>query len=79
MADKFYRPRLSIEISEQQAKALQDLVPWGLKNQLFCVIVDDIIRLAASHGQQFLAAVLASAIHLEDYSTAMAELKKEDC
>jgi len=64
-----YRPRLSIEISDEQAHELKTLIPWGLKNQLFTVIIDDVIRLSKLHGQHFIAAILARALKLEDYST----------
>lgn len=67
--DKSYRPRLSVEITPEQQRDLQRLVPWGVKNQLFCVIVDDVIRLMKEHGQTFLAAILAKAIRLEDYTS----------
>jgi len=64
-----YRPRLSIEISLEQSQALRNLIPWGLRRQLFQTIVDDVIRLTRSHGHTFIAAVLSSSIKLEDYSS----------
>ena len=66
-----YRPRLSIEITNQQAKDLRSLIPWGLKNQMFCTIIDDVIRLAKAHGPNFLAGVLSRSIQLEEYSNIM--------
>ena len=68
-----HRPRLSIEISLKQANDLRELIPWGLKNQLFSVIVDDVIRLTRKHGPDFLSAILARAIGLEGYSIKMEE------
>ncbi len=67
--DESYRPRLSIEITTKQANELRQLIPWGLKNQLFNVITDDVIRLAKLHGPNFLAAILARSIQLENYSS----------
>ena len=64
MTDKPYRPRLSIELTEQQANELRDLVPWGLKNSLFQIIVDDVIELIKKHGQIFVAALLDRKIKL---------------
>lgn len=72
-----YRPRLSIDLTPQQANALRDLIPWGLKGQLFSIIIDDIIRLARTHGQQFLAAVLARGIRLENYSKLGKDLEND--
>jgi len=64
-----YRPRLSIEISDQQARELRDLIPWGLRKQLFTVIVEDVIRLTRKYGHTFIAAVIAGKIQLADYSS----------
>jgi len=64
MTDKPYRPRLSIELTEQQANELRNLVPWGLKNSLFQIIVDDVIELIKKHGQIFVAALLDRKIKL---------------
>lgn len=72
------RPRLSIEISYDQANALRDLIPWGLKNQLFSMIVDDVIRLTRKHGPQFLAAILSQSVRMDDYSTVAKELKNDN-
>ncbi len=63
-----YRPRLSVEITTEQAESLRKLIPWGLKNQLFSIIIDDVVRLATSHGQHFIAAVLAKAVRLEEFT-----------
>ena len=63
-----YKPRLSIELSREQFDKLQSLIPWGQKRQIFSPIVDDIIRLTEEHGQTFLAALIARAINLEDFS-----------
>ena len=68
MKDK-YRPRLSVEITEEQHKQLQRLIPWGVEKQLFSIIVDDVIRLTKKHGQVFIAAALHKAIKLEEYSS----------
>lgn len=64
-----YRPRLSVEISSEQFEELKDLIPWGLRRQLFETIVNDVIRLTKKHGQHFIAAILTGAVRLEDYSS----------
>ena len=76
MEDKSYRPRLSIELTDEQQVKLLRLIPWGVKNKLFSIIVDDVIRLMEEHGQKFLAAVLTKAIQLEDWSSV--EVKKDE-
>ena len=67
--DKYHRPRLSIELTDEQHKELQRLIPWGLQRQVFSPIVDDVIRLVKKHGQIFISAVLMKEIKLEDYSS----------
>lgn len=68
MAEKSYRPRLSIEISSQQHDALARLIPWGVKNALFSVIVDDVIERLERHGHKFIAIILDHKLKLEDYT-----------
>jgi len=53
-----YRPRLSIELTEEQNNALQRLVPWGVKNQLFSALVDQLIPLLEKHGSTVIALIL---------------------
>jgi len=68
MAKSANPPRLSIQISEEQNQALWRLIPWGVKNELFRVIVDDLIDLLEDHGEQVLVAILAKKLRLKDYS-----------
>lgn len=64
-----WHPRLSVEITEQQYRDLERLIPWGNKKKVFGVIVDDVIRHLEKHGEKFLAAVLHKYIKLEDYTS----------
>lgn len=75
-----YRPRLSIEISQNQADELRRLIPHGLKNQLYLIITEDVIRLADKFGSQFIAAILARRIRLSDYVQGIPreEIPKEE-
>ena len=75
MVDKLYRPRLSIELTEEQQIKLLRLIPWGVKNKLFSIIVDDVIRLMEEHGQRFLAAVLTKAVELENWTSVEIDSK----
>ena len=62
-----YRPRLSIELSQKQFDELQRLIPWGMKNQLYAIITDDVIEMAQRLGPTFIAAILARQIKIKDY------------
>jgi len=66
--DKSYRPRLSIEITDDQNADLKALIPWGVKNALFSIIIDDVIKKLKAHGTIFIAAVLQRKIELDDYT-----------
>lgn len=76
MDDKIYRPRLSIDLTEEQQMELNRLIPWGVKVKLFSAIVDDVIRCVKEHGQIFIAAVLTKSIKLEDYTSM--DMKRKD-
>lgn len=67
MTVKPYRPRLIIDVSEEQLRSLQELIKWGNRNEFFCVIVDDVIRLLEKYGEFFIAAVLAKDVKMEDW------------
>jgi len=64
-----YRPRLSIEITEEQHLALGRLIPWGAKNELFRVIIDDVITLLEKHGAIIIAAILTRRLNVGDLPT----------
>jgi len=61
-----YRPRLSIEITEEQNAKLYRLVPWGVKRELFNVIIEDVIEILETHGEIFIAAILARKLRVQD-------------
>ena len=58
MSSGEYRPRLSIELTEKQHSDLQRLIPWGVKNQLFSTIVDQLIPLLEEHGTHIISLIL---------------------
>lgn len=61
-----YRPRLSVEITEEQSRALGRLIPWGAKNELFRVIIDDVIAILEEHGAIMIAAILTKQLKVND-------------
>jgi len=63
MAPTDYRPRLSIELSPDQYKALQESLPWGAMRPLFSAIVDDIIDISkAGMVERLVAAIVAGLV-----------------
>jgi hypothetical protein len=49
MADE-YRPRLAIDLTEDQKRQLDKHIPWGTKKAVFNVVVEDLIALCEKHG-----------------------------
>jgi len=61
-----WRPRLSLEIDPEQYQKLQSLIPWGVKNQIFRVIISDLIEVIEKEGPLVIAALLSRKIKLSD-------------
>jgi hypothetical protein len=60
-----YVPRLTIELTEQQAKKLNELVPYGLKKPLFQLLVTDLIEALEAGGEVALAMLLKRQLKLK--------------
>ncbi len=52
-----YRPRLSIEISEEQQQALQSRLHHGEGKAVFTAIIDDLVNLIDEHGNLVVALI----------------------
>ena len=57
-----YRPRITIDVTEQQRNDLQRLVPWGTQNALFGSLIDQLIPLLEEHGDTIIAFILNNKI-----------------
>jgi len=57
--DKDWRPRLSIELSEDQYMRLQKNLPWGTKQNLFSRLVDEVNILVETYGSAALGAIFS--------------------
>lgn len=64
-----YRPRLSVEITEEQQQALQRYLDFGMQKRLFSIIIDDVIGMLDKHGRLFLAAVMLKEVSYKDYTS----------
>ena len=72
-----YRPRLSVEITEEQQLALQKYLDFGMQKRLFSVIIDDVIEMLEKHGRLFLAAVMLKEVSYGDYSSLELDGRKD--
>lgn len=60
-----YRPRLSAELTHEQADALFSILPHGWQKPLFQTIVDGIIELHARGGIEAIGAIVSKTISVE--------------
>lgn len=70
-----YRPRLSVEITPEQQRKLQEFLDHGMQKKVFGIIVDDVIKMIELHGRNFLAAVIVHKLSYKDYTSL--DLKTE--
>jgi len=65
-----YKPRLSVDITEEQLQQLQALIPHGFKKQIFKVIVQDLIVIlqASPNREAILAAIINRMINVPEIS-----------
>ena len=61
-----WRPRLSIEISAELYKRLQDQIPWGIRSQLVTVLVEEALELIEKEGEVVTALILKRKLHAKD-------------
>lgn len=59
-------PRLNVEITEDQDKALRKLIPWGLKHHLFSAVVDELIEVLKEHGEIAITAIACKKVRFID-------------
>ena len=52
------RVKLTIEVREDQQRALQKHIPWGTQRAFFEVLIDDVITALERHGTIVVYAVL---------------------
>ena len=60
-ADVDLRPRLSVDLTVEQAEALRRWIPWGMRKMVFAALVDLLIAAFERGGPE----VLISVIHRE--------------
>lgn len=66
MGNTGWRPRLSLEISEDLYKKFQDLVPWGLRTQLVTTLLDGALEMIEKEGDIVTALIISKRLHTRD-------------
>lgn len=63
-ADSDCRPRLSIDITQEQAAALSKYIPWGLRKMVFTALIDLLIAAFERGGPAVLLSVMEKELDL---------------
>lgn len=53
-----YTPRLSVELTQEQADALNRVLPWGIKKYLFQLLCEALVDAVETASDAALAAIL---------------------
>lgn len=61
-----YKPRLSVNISQEQFNRVSRLIPWGVKHRFIQAILDDILDVLEEHGDIAIAAIINKNIGIID-------------
>jgi len=77
MPDKSWRPRLTVELTEEQYNRLQALIPWGIQRPFFSLIVDDVIEVLEKKGEVALALVLDRYIKPREVVRLLHDIEKK--
>jgi len=59
--------RLVVELSDKQFDELGRLLPWGIKGQLFRIIVDDLIRLLKVNPDAVIGGLMTRQMSISDF------------
>jgi hypothetical protein len=76
MSNIDYRPRLTIELREDQYHKLNKLLSHGQRKQLFQVIVDDLIQALEEYGPVVMAALYERTVKLQNFSKVFTQPKE---
>ncbi len=71
-----YRPRIVIDVSEEQYRALKQFLPWGVQNEVFRTLIDDLIAVLEEHGGAALGMILTKQLKMRELSSSLKDLPK---
>lgn len=63
-----YKPRLTVELREDQYHRLNQLLTHGQRKQIFQILVDDLISALEKHGPQVIAGIYTRTINVGSIS-----------
>ena len=62
-----YRPRINVDMTEEQSNKIRELIPWGYMSRVYSIIVDDLIAIMEVGVENALAMLLARRLKLGAY------------
>lgn len=71
------RPRISVEISEEEQTLLQDHIPWGLQSAIVRTLVRGAINIIEEYGEVGIAALITGKVSTLDVLRALERSKKD--
>lgn len=75
--DSGYRPRLAIEVTQEQRQAIQRLFPYGTQRAFFSKIIDELIKVVEIGGNRAIVAILTEAISFKTISPTLGRIIEE--
>lgn len=64
-------PRLVVELTRKQHNQLNRLIPWGVRSQVFRVLVSDLLTMLEKDPDHVLGALLSRYLKLYDFPAFM--------
>ena len=75
--DTGYKPRLSIEITEEQQQRINRLFDtYGIKRAIMSILLDDLLNLIEEHGQVVIGILLDGAAKPHNIMPTLAKANK---
>jgi hypothetical protein len=62
-----YKPRIAIEVRQDQLDELRSLLDWGIRSRVFEPIIDDLIVMLRKDRASVTALLLSREIRLNDF------------
>lgn len=72
------RHRITAELTEEQAKILNNALPHGMRKPLFQAVVEGIIEIYNQGGYEALGAIISKYISVQQISEAGLKAKKKE-
>ena len=67
MSNLDYKPRMTIDLRQDQLDDLRSLIDWGIRSKVFEPIVDDLILLLKRDRAATISLLLTREIKLQDF------------